>query len=167
LPWLPENAYPTKLVLQSQNYHEYTTLSLTCKTRPDDRQVMFAIFRQFGHFSGVGLVSAIGHYGLLVTLAQGFTVAPVPASAAGALLGAMINYSLNYRFTFRSARRHRDIVLKFVIIASAGLILNTIFMYLGIELLKIHYLISQVITSGLVLIWSFLGNRYWTFHVKP
>lgn len=128
---------------------------------------MLATLRQFAHFSGVGFISAIGHYGLLIVLVQSLDVAPVPASAAGALLGAGINYSLNYRFTFRSAKRHRDAVLKFAVVASVGLILNTIFMWLGVELLGFHYLISQIVTTGLVLIWSFLGNRYWAFHVTP
>jgi len=125
------------------------------------------ILRQFAHFAGVGSISAIGHYGLLILLVQGLGVAPVPASAAGALLGAGINYSLNYRFTFRSSKRHRDAVVKFAAVASAGLIFNTIFMWLGVELLGLHYLLSQIATTGLVLIWSFLGNRYWTFQVTP
>lgn len=124
-----------------------------------------ALLRQFIHFAGVGSVSAIGHYGLLIALVQGMAVAPVPASAAGALLGAGINYSLNYRYTFRSSRRHRDAVIKFAVVASVGLMLNTFFMWLGVERLGLHYLLGQIVTTGLVLIWSFLGNRYWTFHV--
>ncbi|MDO8813315.1 MAG: GtrA family protein [Gallionella sp.] len=128
---------------------------------------MYTTLQQFAHFSGVGFISAMGHYGLLVVLVQCVGVAPIPASVAGALLGAGINYLLNYRFTFRSTKRHRDAVLKFAVIALACLLLNTIFMWLGIELLRLHYLISQIITTGLVLIWSFLGNRYWTFHVTP
>lgn len=128
---------------------------------------MMDLVRQFSRFTGVGFVSAIGHYGLLITLVQGFGVAPVPASAAGALLGAVINYALNYRFTFRSSKRHRDAILKFAVVASVGLLLNTFFMWVGVELIGMHYLLSQIITTGLVLIWSFIGNRFWTFHPGP
>ncbi len=122
-----------------------------------------AFVRQFVNFTGVGFVSAIGHYGLLIGLVQIANVAAVPASAAGALLGAVINYSLNYRFTFRSTKRHREAVLKFATVAGVGLILNTVFMWVGVELIGAHYLLSQIVTTGLVLIWSFVGNRYWTF----
>ena len=128
--------------------------------------MILATLRQFAHFSGVGFISAVGHYGLMVALIQGLDVVPVPASAAGAVLGAGINYLLNYRFTFRSARRHSEAVLKFSVVASAGLMLNTIFMWLGVELLGFHYLISQIVTTGLVMVWSFLGSRYWTFHAR-
>jgi putative flippase GtrA len=122
-----------------------------------------ALVRQFVNFTGVGFVSAIGHYGLLVSLVQIARVPAVPASAAGALLGAWINYTLNYRFTFRSSKRHREAAMKFAAVAVVGLLLNTVFMWVGIELIKAHYLLSQLVTTGLVLIWSFAGNRYWTF----
>ncbi|TSA19235.1 MAG: GtrA family protein [Betaproteobacteria bacterium] len=109
-------------------------------------------------------MSAIGHYGLLIALVQLAAVQPVPASAAGALLGAWINYSLNYRYTFRSTRRHRESVLRFGIVAAIGLVLNTLFMWIGVDVIGVHYLLSQIVTTGLVLIWSFAGNRFWTFH---
>lgn len=125
---------------------------------------MAELFRQFARFTGVGLMSAVGHYGLLIALVQGARVDAVAASAAGALLGAIINYSLNYRFTFRSGKQHQESVVKFAIVALLGLCLNTLLMWIGVDFLGIHYLLAQVLTTGLVLIWSFLGNRFWTFH---
>jgi len=124
---------------------------------------VLALVRQFVNFTGVGFISAIGHYGLLIALVQLAHVAAVPASAAGALLGAWINYSVNYHFTFRSSKRHREAVPKFAAVATIGLVLNTLFMWVGVELIGAHYLLSQVVTTGLVLIWSFAGNRFWTF----
>lgn len=124
---------------------------------------MVALVRQFVKFTGVGFVSAIGHYGLLIALVQAAGIAAVPASVAGALLGAWINYTLNYHYTFRSGERHRESVLKFAAVATVGLVLNTLFMWIGTALIGAHYLISQLVTTGLVLIWSFGGNRYWTF----
>ncbi len=125
---------------------------------------MIALLRQFAKFTGVGFASAIGHYGLLIALVQLAAAPPVPASAAGALLGAAINYSLNYRYTFRSTRQHREAILRFAVVATVGLVLNTLFMWVGVVLIGTHYLLAQVVTTGLVLIWSFAGNRYWTFH---
>lgn len=122
--------------------------------------------RQFARFLIVGCGSAIGHYGLLIALVQVAGVAPVPASAAGALLGAVINYVLNYHFTFRSEAQHRVALVKFACVALVGLSLNTLFMWIGIELFHLHYLVSQILTTGLVVIWSFSGNRFWTFVAK-
>jgi len=122
-----------------------------------------ALVHQFVNFTGVGFISAIGHYGLLIALVQIASVPAVPASAAGALLGASINYTLNYHFTFRSSKRHREAVLKFAAIGIIGLLLNTVFMWVGVELIGAHYLLSQIVTTGLVAIWNFAGHRYWTF----
>ncbi|HRE17850.1 MAG TPA: GtrA family protein [Rhodocyclaceae bacterium] len=124
---------------------------------------MRQLFQQFIRFAGVGCLSAVGHYGLLITLVQFFEVEEVLASSAGALLGAGINYTLNYRYTFQSRKRHRESVGKFAAVALVGLGLNTLFMWVGVHLLVWHYLPAQIVTTGLVLIWSFLGNRFWTF----
>ena len=126
--------------------------------------MMIDLAKQFSRFTGVGMISAVGHYGLFFTLMLGLSVEPVTASAAGALLGAVINYALNYRFTFRSTKRHRDAILKFGMVALVGLLLNTFFMWVGVYLLGMHPLPSQIVTTGLVLVWSFIGNRYWAFH---
>ena len=124
---------------------------------------MRTVLKQFSRFTGVGMVSAIGHYGLLIALVQGLAVEPVRASVAGALLGAWINYALNYRYTFRSRQRHRDSLVKFAVVAALGLLLNTLLMWLGVAVLRVHYLISQLCSTGLVLLWSFSANRIWTF----
>jgi putative flippase GtrA len=128
-------------------------------------RAMLELARQFARFAGVGFVSTIGHYGLLITLAQGLDWEPVRASAVGALLGAWINYVLNYHYTFRSKRRHFESVTKFAVVAAVGLLLNTLFMWLGVNIIHAHYLLSQVITTALVLFWSFGANRYWIFRV--
>ncbi|MBW8371826.1 MAG: GtrA family protein [Thiobacillus sp.] len=124
---------------------------------------MIVFVKQFSLFSLVGAVGTIAHYALLFFLVSQLTVHPVAASVAGALLGALINYILNYRFTFRSARRHREALPRFLAIAAVGLALNTALMWLLVEPLRLHYLISQLIATACVLLWNYLGNRHWTF----
>jgi putative flippase GtrA len=124
---------------------------------------LLELFQQFIRFAGVGCMSAIGHYGLLIALKQFLSVDAVVASTAGALLGACINYVLNYRFTFRSDKNHLESVTKFSVVAAIGICLNTGFMWVGVHQLHLNYLLSQLITTGLVVIWSFAGNRFWTF----
>ena len=123
----------------------------------------FSIFRQFVSFAGVGAIATAVHYAILIVLVQFYHLNPTLASGIGAVAGALISYSLNYHYTFRSNGRHAVSVAKFFIVAAVGLVLNSMSMLICIEVFGFHYLLSQVLATGLVLIWSFAVNRAWTF----
>lgn len=118
---------------------------------------------QFVLFSGVGVIAAVAHYGTLICLVELVALRAVAASALGFTAGALVNYSLNYRITFRSDKAHREAMAKFFTVALVGLGLNTAIMALATEVLALHYLLSQVLATGMVLVWNFTGNRLWTF----
>jgi len=121
------------------------------------------LVKQFLRFTGVGAIGTTGHYLTLVLLVEAAGMNAVPASLTGFVVGALINYRLNRTFTFRSDVAHRIAMPKFFTIAAAGALLNTLIMFLATNQLKLHYIMSQMLASGIVLIWGFLGNRLWTF----
>ena len=121
------------------------------------------IAAQFTVFSLVGVAAAIGHYGVLIALSELAGTQPVPASLAGYLVGGLISYVLNYRYTFRSTKQHREAVVKFAVAAGIGFVLNGVIMAVLTGLIALHYLPAQIVTTGLVLIWSFSCYRYWAF----
>ena len=123
----------------------------------------FSIFRQFVSFAGVGAVATAAHYLVLIGLVQFYGLNPTLASGIGAVVGALISYGLNYHYTFRSNNSHALSLAKFFAVAGIGLVLNSISMLICIEVFGVHYLLSQVLATGLVLIWSFTMNRAWTF----
>jgi putative flippase GtrA len=118
---------------------------------------------QFLVFAAVGAIGTAGHYVTLVTLVAVFQLDAVFSSVAGFLVGAMINYWLNYHVTFRSKSPHLNTAWKFFTLAAVGLLLNTLLMSWAVNTLKLHYLLSQVAATGLVLLWNYLANRAWTF----
>ncbi|MDH5512964.1 MAG: GtrA family protein [Gammaproteobacteria bacterium] len=119
---------------------------------------------QFLRFAMVGGIATAIHFLILITLVRGADMNAVWASALGFTFSAICNYYLNYRFTFRSNTAHRHAVMKFVAVACVGLALNSLTMLIATEYLGTHYLLAQVIATGLVLLWSFSGNRWWTFN---
>lgn len=118
---------------------------------------------QFLVFATVGGIATAAHYLLLIALVDGLHVAPVPASIAGYLAGAITNYILNYYITFRSHKPHQETITRFALVATLGLGLNTAIMGIGIHWLALHYLLSQLLATGLTLLWNFIANRFWTF----
>ena len=122
-----------------------------------------AVARQFAAFSGVGLVAALVHYGLLVGLVEGAGLGPVPATLAGYVAGGVVSYRLNRRHTYASDRPHAEAGWRFATVALVGFLITGAVMQAFTAGLGLPYLPAQVVTTGLVMMWSFLANRAWTF----
>lgn len=121
------------------------------------------MFGQFTKFVSVGVVATGIHYMILIIMTEtGFTSAVI-ASAAGYVISSIFNYLLNYYFTFSSRERHVFAALKFTVVASAGLALNSLIMILSVVFAGIHYLPGQILATGCVLVWNYLANRHWTY----
>ncbi len=118
-------------------------------------------------FLAVGGFATILMYLLLVMAIEWLHFNPVVASVAAYLISAIVNYWLNHRLTFRSTQRHRVAALRFSVVVACGLMLNTLIMYLGTEHGSWHYLPTQIVATGCVLIWNFVGSQWWTFRSSP
>jgi len=119
--------------------------------------------QQFARYAAVGAVGTLVHYAVLVALVQPRAADPVVASTIGFGGGAVVNYLLNYYLTFRSRAPHREALAKFMTVALLGLAVNGAVMALLAGALALHYLVAQVVATGVVLASGFLANRWWTF----
>ena len=120
--------------------------------------------RQFTTFFGVGLVAAFVHFGVLVGLVETVGVRPVPATLAGYLTATVVSYILNRRLTYASDRPHAEAAWRFAVVAGIGFVLTGALMALFIRLVgPAYYFPAQVLTTGIVLFWHFLGHKLWTF----
>jgi putative flippase GtrA len=121
------------------------------------------LIRQLMAFSGVGLAAAIAHYGLLILLVEGGGMNPVPATLAGYVAGGLISYGLNRKHTYRSSRPHREATWRFAMVAFVGFLLTWFFMHALTVWFKAPYLPAQLVTTGVVMLWSFIAHKAWTF----
>jgi putative flippase GtrA len=118
---------------------------------------------QFFLYAGAGAIGTAAHYGVLIALVQLAGAGPVAASTAGAIVGALVNYALNHRYTFASRRAHRAALPRFLAVAGAGVLLNAAVLAALLATVALHYLVMQVVATGVVLVAGFLANRRWTF----
>jgi putative flippase GtrA len=119
--------------------------------------------RQFAMFSGVGLVAAVAHFGVLIALVEATGVDAVRAALAGYVAGGVVSYLLNRRLTYRSDRPHREATWRFAVVAVVGFFLTWLLMAAFIRGFALPYLPAQLLTTGVVLFWSFVANKVWTF----
>lgn len=119
--------------------------------------------RQFVAFFGVGVIAAIVHYGLLYLLVEAFFYDPVSAALAGYVAGGLVSYVLNRLYTYEAQRGHLEAGWRFGVVAGIGFVLTWLLMGLFHTRLGWHYLLAQVATTGIVLVWSFIAHKYWSF----
>lgn len=62
-----------------------------------------------------------------------------------------------------SDRPHEEAVWRFSLVATVAFVLTYLFMRLFHEIAHVPYLLAQVGTTLIVMIWTFAANRLWTF----
>jgi len=119
--------------------------------------------KQYLTFLIAGGTATACQYIVLISLVEKFEVYEILASILGYLIGALVNYLINYYVTFSCEAHHLKTLSKFIIIACVGLGLNTLIMYLFHVVIGIYYLTSQILATLTVLIYNFIGHKYWTY----
>jgi putative flippase GtrA len=122
--------------------------------------------RQFTAFALVGVVATALHYAVLIALVELAQWRAVPATLVGYVAGGVVSYILNRRLTFASDRPHEEATWRFALVAFIGFCLTYGFMHVFVERLGAPYLPAQMVTTGLVVFWSFVANRLWTFGAR-
>jgi putative flippase GtrA len=78
-------------------------------------------------------------------------------------VGALVKYPLNYRMVFQSEVRHRVAVPRYVASLAIGFALNAAIFALLLSTLPSHYMVAQVLTTGIVIASNYLAARLWVF----
>lgn len=128
---------------------------------------MQALLHQVSAFFGVGVVAAVVHYSVLVAGVELAGLGAVPATLAGYVLGGIVSYLLNRRHTYRSDRPHDEAGWRFAVVAGIGFLITYGLMSLFVDRWSLPYVPAQVVTTGIVLIWSFFAHKYWSFGQNP
>lgn len=120
------------------------------------------LFAQIARFAAVGIAATATHYAILIALVEGAGARPVLATTIGYAFGIVVSYALNRRFTFKSDAPIAASFAKFALLYGIGALLNGAIMAALIGQ-GAWYLLAQIVATGLVLIWNFLGARFVAF----
>lgn len=114
-------------------------------------------------FGVTGVPTVAVHYGVLIALVELSVLAATPAALVAFVCGGVVSYLLNRTWTFGSDRAHAEAAPRFAAVAGVGFVLTAILMAFMVDGMDVPYLAAQVLTTGIVLIWTFAANRDWTF----
>ena len=102
----------------------------------------------FIKFLGIGAIATMIQYIIFIAFVELTSIKIVVASALGYGISSIFNYIMNYHYTFLSDAKHQIAAVKFTIVAFVGLSLNSLLMYVLVELLSMHYIISQILVMA-------------------
>jgi putative flippase GtrA len=118
--------------------------------------------RHFLRYAAVGAFATAVHYVVLTLCVESFGLPAWIGSGIGAVVGAQVAYAGNRWLTFA----HRGAIgtswPRFQFTALLGALLGMAVVALGVRL-GAHYLLAQVVATGLSLLLTFAINRAWTF----
>ena len=125
------------------------------------------MFLQFIKFCVVGGTGVVVDFGITLLFKEKLKLNKYIANSLGFMAAASTNYLLNRWWTFRShdpevAQQY----VQFVGISAIGLILNNIIIYLLNDKARLNFYLSKLIAIGLVTLWNFFMNYYFTFTGK-
>ena len=123
------------------------------------------MLKQFSKFATVGAVGTLVHYVVLILMVSGLALSPILGTSTGALAGALVNYVLNHHYTFGGGASHARALPRFMLMAAVGLGLNATIVGM-LTHFGIHYLVAQVLATGIVLVVNYLVSKLWIFHSK-
>ena len=113
----------------------------------------------------VGGISAVIDISLFAIFAGYFKFPWAIVSVISFIIATLVNYFLSIRFVFKSGSRykkHQEILGVFVV-SSLALLLNQMFLYLFIEKMNIHLIISKCITTSMLFLWNYYGRKRFIF----
>lgn len=126
-----------------------------------------AVVREMRRFLGYclsGFAATGAHYLTMVLLVWRWEGHEIIASCVGFAVGACVKYPLNYWVNFASRQRHAVALPRFAVGLALGFALNAIVLAVLLQSLpRVHYMVSQALTTGVVLFANYAIARLWIF----
>ena len=112
-------------------------------------------------FGVVGLFAFIIDYGLMVFLTEVFSVNYLISATLSFTASVVFNYYTSMRYVFsrrQEISRRREFIV-FVSLSIAGLLLNNVLMWVGVEKLAVDY---RIVKLGVMMMFI---NKYLAFNI--
>ena len=120
---------------------------------------------QLFRYAVVGGISFVVDYGSLWLLTEKAGLPYLWSAAIAFILGLICNYLLSTAWVFGESKLKNEWAefAAFAIIGVIGLGLNELIMYACTDGLSFHYMLSKIVSTGIVFFWNFLARRFLVF----
>jgi putative flippase GtrA len=121
---------------------------------------------QLFRYTFVGGFAFVVDFSLLFTLTEYAGIHYLISTAIALTAGLVINYLLSVLWVFDKRKLNNKSVefSLFAIIGIGGLILSELLIWTFTEFAGFHYLLSKIISTGVVYLWNFFVRKYILFN---
>lgn len=122
---------------------------------------MISLVRQILNFGIVGILCFIVDYIIMLLLVELIKLDYLIACGIAFTVSTIVNYFLSMKYVFYKSNKMDKKVefIFFSIMAIIGLVLTEILMFFCVESINIHYTISKVIATAIVMIYNFITRK--------
>ena len=112
-------------------------------------------------FCMVGTLCFLIDYGLMILLTEIFHVYYLISCMISFTVSVVVNYLLSMRFVFlsREDMDKRMEFLLFVVLSLIGLGLNQLLMWLLVDKGGLHYMLSKIVVTVIVMVYNFVTRK--------
>ena len=116
--------------------------------------------KQIFKFGIVGGITFIIDYLLLYVLTEFFGIHYLISSIISFTVAVVLNYILSIKWVFDVKKKHgpKEFII-FIVLSVMGLLINSLIMYFMVDVFKIHYMISKLVSNALVMIYNFITKK--------
>ncbi len=121
---------------------------------------MYKLIKQIIRFSVVGGLAFLIDYSLLYAFTEFLKIHYLISSIISFSVSVIFNYVLSVKWVF-DVNKKQDIkeFIKFIIFSVIGLIINSILMYIQVDIMGIHYMIAKLFSTIIVMIYNFITRK--------
>lgn len=121
---------------------------------------MKKLINQILKFGVVGIIAFLIDYSILTLLTEIFNVYYLTSACISFTISVIFNYIASMKFVFKGkdTNKYKEFFV-FVLLSIIGLLINQFGMKCMVEYIHIHYLISKVFITGVVMCYNFITRK--------